>query len=71
MAEVIDGEGLSSIYCKTRNVGGYRAEALNDNTGPSFVTLACAKKLVERGAGCQGKCGVLSSSKRACTSRRL
>lgn len=54
MAETTDGEGLSSIHCNARNVGGYRVEALSDNTGSGFVTLVCAKKLVERGAGCQG-----------------
>lgn len=54
MAEVIDGEGLSSIYCNARNVGGYRVEALNENAGSGFVTLVCARKLVETGAGCQG-----------------
>lgn len=54
MAEVTDGAGLSSICCNTRNVGGYSVEALDENTGSGFVTLACAKKLVETGTGCQG-----------------
>uniref|UniRef100_A0A8C6U294 exo-alpha-sialidase n=1 Tax=Neogobius melanostomus TaxID=47308 RepID=A0A8C6U294_9GOBI len=53
MAEIIDHEGRSHLYCNTRNTS-YRWEALSENSGASFDEPHIARELVEPPSGCQG-----------------
>ncbi|XP_041825635.1 sialidase-4-like [Melanotaenia boesemani] len=53
MAEVSDDKG-NRLYCNARSEGGYRVEAVSENSGEEFLTLPAAGKLVETGRGCQG-----------------
>ncbi len=54
MAEIIDEEGKSSLYCNARTRLGYRTEALSYNSGQGFGTVLSPSKLIETGKGCQG-----------------
>ncbi|XP_056267379.1 sialidase-4-like [Pseudoliparis swirei] len=54
MAEIIDHEGRSHLYCNARNAGGHRREALSENSGGHFDKPHVAPELVETGSGCQG-----------------
>ncbi len=54
MAEIIDEEGKSSLYCNARTRLGYRTEALSYNSGEDFGTVLSPNKLIETGKGCQG-----------------
>ncbi|XP_061659484.1 sialidase-3-like isoform X2 [Syngnathoides biaculeatus] len=54
MAEIIDHEGRSHLYCNARNFGGYRREALSENSGVFFDKPRMARELVEQPRGCQG-----------------
>uniref|UniRef100_A0A672RL45 Sialidase 3 (membrane sialidase), tandem duplicate 3 n=1 Tax=Sinocyclocheilus grahami TaxID=75366 RepID=A0A672RL45_SINGR len=54
MAEIIDEEGKSTLYCNTRTRLGYRSEALSYNSGEDFGTVLSPNKLIETGNGCQG-----------------
>ncbi|XP_008331539.1 sialidase-4 [Cynoglossus semilaevis] len=53
MAEIIDHEGRSHLYCNARN-SGYRCEALSENSGVYFDKPHVARELVEQRCGCQG-----------------
>lgn len=54
MAEIIDHEGKSHLYCNARNSGGHRREALSENSGACFDKPHIAPELVEPPHGCQG-----------------
>ncbi|XP_005735508.1 sialidase-3-like [Pundamilia nyererei] len=54
MAEIIDHEGRSHLYCNARNAGGHRCEALSENSGVYFDKPHMAPELVETRYGCQG-----------------
>ncbi|TMS01541.1 sialidase-3 [Larimichthys crocea] len=54
MAEIIDHEGRSHLYCNARNTGGHRCEALSENSGVCFDKPHTARELVEPPSGCQG-----------------
>ncbi|XP_077962892.1 sialidase-3 isoform X1 [Gasterosteus aculeatus] len=54
MAEIIDHEGRSHLYCNARNAGGPRCEALSENSGVCFDKPHVAPELVEPPRGCQG-----------------
>ncbi|XP_057677924.1 sialidase-3-like [Corythoichthys intestinalis] len=54
MAEIIDHEGRSHLYCNARNTGGHRCEALSENSGVCFDKPRTAPELVEQPKGCQG-----------------
>ncbi|XP_077402765.1 sialidase-3-like [Vanacampus margaritifer] len=54
MAEIIDHEGRSHLYCNARNFGGHRREALSENSGVCFDKPRTARELVEQPNGCQG-----------------
>lgn len=54
MAEIIDHEGRSHLYCNARNSGGHRCEALSENSGMYFDKPHIAPELVEPPSGCQG-----------------
>lgn len=54
MAEIIDHEGRSHLYCNARNAGGHRCEALSENSGVYFDKPHIAPELVEPPSGCQG-----------------
>ncbi|XP_061559089.1 sialidase-3-like [Phycodurus eques] len=54
MAEIIDHEGRSHLYCNARNFGGHRCEALSENSGVCFDKPRTARELVEQPNGCQG-----------------
>ncbi|XP_061903670.1 sialidase-3-like isoform X1 [Entelurus aequoreus] len=54
MAEIIDHEGRSHLYCNARNFGGHRREALSENSGVCFDKPRTARELVEQPRGCQG-----------------
>ncbi|KAM4619704.1 sialidase-3-like [Polymixia lowei] len=54
MAEIIDHEGRSHLYCNARNSGGCRVEALSENSGVYFDKPHTAPELVEPSHGCQG-----------------
>ncbi|XP_049896154.1 sialidase-3-like [Epinephelus moara] len=54
MAEIIDHEGRSHLYCNARNTGGHRCEALSENSGVYFDKPHIASELVEPPSGCQG-----------------
>ncbi|XP_056141001.1 sialidase-3.1 [Lampris incognitus] len=54
MAEIIDHEGRSRLYCNARNTRGYRLEALSENSGIYFDKPRMAPELVEPHCGCQG-----------------
>lgn len=53
MAEIIDHEGRSHLYCNARNTG-HRREALSENSGVCFDKPHIAPELVEPPSGCQG-----------------
>ncbi|KAI1903515.1 hypothetical protein AGOR_G00027990 [Albula goreensis] len=55
MAEIIDRDGRSYLYCNARNTCGHRVEALSENNGNAFDMPRMAPKLVEQTCGgCQG-----------------
>lgn len=57
MAEIIDHEGRSHLYCNarhTRKTRGHRFEALSENSGVYFDKPHIAPELVEPPSGCQG-----------------
>lgn len=54
MAEIIDHEGRSHLYCNARHSGGHRREALSENNGVLFDKPQEARELVEPPRGCQG-----------------
>ncbi|KAG7463644.1 hypothetical protein MATL_G00178700 [Megalops atlanticus] len=54
MAEIIDHEGISHLYCNARNTSVCRVGALSKNEGASFEDTHLAQKLVEEKHGCQG-----------------
>lgn len=54
MAEIIDHEGRSHLYCNARNTRGHRVEALSESNGAYFDKPRLAPKLVEPRHGCQG-----------------
>ncbi|XP_069569392.1 sialidase-3-like [Brachyistius frenatus] len=54
MAEIIDHEGRSHLYCNARQSGRYRCEALSENSGVYFDKPHIARELVEQRSGCQG-----------------
>ncbi|XP_061104798.1 sialidase-3.1 isoform X2 [Conger conger] len=55
MAEIIDRDGRSHLYCNSRNTSGHRVEALSETSGNTFDKPCLAPKLVEQcSGGCQG-----------------
>ncbi|XP_054610886.1 sialidase-3-like isoform X1 [Dunckerocampus dactyliophorus] len=54
MAEIIDHEGGSHLYCNARTFGGHRREALSEDSGICFDKPRTAQELVEQPHGCQG-----------------
>ncbi|XP_011481702.1 sialidase-3 isoform X2 [Oryzias latipes] len=54
MAEIIDHEGRSHLYCNARRAGGHRCEALSENSGVCFDKPHMAPELIEQPSGCQG-----------------
>ncbi|XP_030638183.1 sialidase-3-like [Chanos chanos] len=54
MAEIIDSEGRSHLYCNARSTKGHRVEAFSKNSGVDFCKSHFAQKLVEPRHGCQG-----------------
>ncbi|KAJ8402251.1 hypothetical protein AAFF_G00371160 [Aldrovandia affinis] len=55
MAEIINRDGKSHLYCNARNTRGHRVEALSETNGNSFDKPRLAPKLVEQSrGGCQG-----------------
>ncbi len=54
MAEIIDEEGKSSLYCNARTRLGYRTEALSYKLWRGFWHSLSPNKLIETGKGCQG-----------------
>ncbi|XP_036401476.1 sialidase-3-like [Megalops cyprinoides] len=54
MAEIVNHEGISQLYCNARNTKDYRVEALSKNEGASFEKANLVPKLVEDRNGCQG-----------------
>ncbi|KAG7515996.1 hypothetical protein JOB18_020034 [Solea senegalensis] len=53
MAEIIDHEGRSHLYCNARN-SGHRREALSENSGVYFDKPHVPLELTEPCSGCQG-----------------
>ncbi|XP_055036331.2 sialidase-3 isoform X1 [Misgurnus anguillicaudatus] len=51
MAEIIDHDGTSHLYCNARSTSGHRVEALVEE---AFDKPSSACKLTETGYGCQG-----------------
>lgn len=54
MAEIIDQESQSHLYCNARSTKGCRVESLSQNSGGDFGTPRFPQDLVESGYGCQG-----------------
>ncbi|XP_036401477.1 sialidase-4-like [Megalops cyprinoides] len=54
MAEIVNHNGISQLYCNARNTKDYRVEALSKNEGASFEKANLVQKLVEEKDGCQG-----------------
>ncbi|KAI3352455.1 hypothetical protein L3Q82_005409 [Scortum barcoo] len=54
MAEFVDEQHKSFIYCNARTKGGFREEAVSENNGEDFSNLIGDPKLVETAEGCQG-----------------
>ncbi|XP_031427560.1 sialidase-3 isoform X2 [Clupea harengus] len=54
MAEVMDHEGRSYLYCNARNTSGHRVEAISEDNGVDFTRAHLARNLVEQPHGCQG-----------------
>ncbi|XP_072518486.1 sialidase-3.1 [Salminus brasiliensis] len=54
MAEIINAENKSYLYCNARSTQGHRIEALSKNSGDVFNQPHFAQKLVEPHRGCQG-----------------
>ncbi|KAL6469951.1 hypothetical protein MHYP_G00210700 [Metynnis hypsauchen] len=54
MAEIIDRDSKSHLYCNARSTQGCRVEALSESSGAAFDKPHFAKKLVEPNKGCQG-----------------
>ncbi|NP_001103203.1 sialidase 3 (membrane sialidase), tandem duplicate 5 [Danio rerio] len=54
MAEIIDDEGNSKLYCNARSTIHYRVQALSESKGTDFDTSSSVNKLIETGNGCQG-----------------
>ncbi|XP_056302801.1 LOW QUALITY PROTEIN: sialidase 3 (membrane sialidase), tandem duplicate 5 [Danio aesculapii] len=54
MAEIIDDEGNSILYCNARSTNHYRNEALSESKGKDFDKSSFVNKLIETGQGCQG-----------------
>ncbi|XP_058271724.1 sialidase-3-like [Hemibagrus wyckioides] len=62
MAEIIDKNGESQLYCNARSRSGKRVEALSKNSGKNFDPPPFSQKLVECGNGCQGSVLSISTS---------
>ncbi|XP_053335079.1 sialidase-4-like [Clarias gariepinus] len=54
MAEIIDREGRSHLYCNARSTKGCRVESLSESDGKAFGTPRFPQNLLESGNGCQG-----------------
>ncbi|KAB5548953.1 hypothetical protein PHYPO_G00061600 [Pangasianodon hypophthalmus] len=54
MAEIIDKESRSHLYCNARSTRGCRVESLSESGGAAFGTFRFPQNLVESGYGCQG-----------------
>ncbi|KAI5096556.1 sialidase 3 (membrane sialidase), tandem duplicate 1 isoform X1 [Silurus meridionalis] len=54
MAEIVDQESRSELYCNARSSKGHRVEALSKSSGAAFDRPHVARKLVEPSHGCQG-----------------
>ncbi|XP_007250097.3 sialidase-3.1 [Astyanax mexicanus] len=54
MAEIVDQENRSYLYCNARSSEGHRIEAISKNSGDVFHSPHFARKLVEPHHGCQG-----------------
>ncbi|XP_056586984.1 sialidase-3.1 [Triplophysa dalaica] len=54
MAEIIDHNDESRLYCNARSTQGHRVEALSKSDGAAFDKPHFAQKLVEPRHGCQG-----------------
>ncbi|XP_051956573.1 sialidase-3.2 [Xyrauchen texanus] len=54
MAEIIDHEGKSYLYCNARSKSGHRVEILSKCVKEAFEKPSSVHKLTETGHGCQG-----------------
>ncbi|KAI5622494.1 sialidase 3 (membrane sialidase), tandem duplicate 1 isoform X1, partial [Silurus asotus] len=54
MAEIVDQESRSELYCNARSSKGHRVEVLSKSSGAAFDRPHVARKLVEPSHGCQG-----------------
>ncbi|TSL04233.1 Sialidase-3 [Bagarius yarrelli] len=54
MAEIVNQESRSELYCNARSANGHRVEAFSESSGTSFDRPHFAQKLVEPCNGCQG-----------------
>ncbi|TSL04235.1 Sialidase-3 [Bagarius yarrelli] len=54
MAEIVDRENKSHLYCNARSTEGHRVEVLSKTSGATFDPPQFPKNLVECGHGCQG-----------------
>ncbi|KAK3523952.1 hypothetical protein QTP70_016756 [Hemibagrus guttatus] len=54
MAEIVEQESRSELYCNARSAKGHRIEALSESSGTTFDRPHFAQKLVEPHYGCQG-----------------
>ncbi|XP_051536484.1 sialidase-3.2 [Myxocyprinus asiaticus] len=54
MAEIIDHEGKSHLYCNARSKSGHRVEILSKSAEEAFQKPSSVHKLTETGGGCQG-----------------
>lgn len=54
MAEVLDQDNRSFLYCNARTTCGHRIEAISEDNGVEFAQAHLAKELVEQPHGCQG-----------------
>ncbi|XP_046723439.1 LOW QUALITY PROTEIN: sialidase-3-like [Silurus meridionalis] len=54
MAEIIDKESRSHLYCNARCTKDCRVESLSETSGKAFGTPQFPRNLVETGTGCQG-----------------
>ncbi|XP_026989904.2 sialidase-4-like [Tachysurus fulvidraco] len=54
IAEIIDQEGKSQLYCNARSTKGQRVEALSKSSGVDFDPSHFSQNLIECGRGCQG-----------------
>ncbi|XP_027016757.2 sialidase-3-like isoform X1 [Tachysurus fulvidraco] len=54
MAEIVEQNSRSKLYCNARSTKGQRVEALSESSGAAFDKPHFAPKLVEPCHGCQG-----------------